>query len=91
LNVLAEAGIIGFITYLCFIICIVVISLRARQHPNPASRLMAIGILGMWSALAVHSLTDNLYVNNLFMHLSVTIGVLALLNRDLPKHKQQVR
>jgi O-antigen ligase len=91
LNVLAEAGIIGFITYLCFIISIVGLSLRARQHPDLASRLMAIGILGMWSALAVHSLTDNLYVNNLFMHLSVTIGVLALLNRDLPKHKQQVR
>jgi hypothetical protein len=54
---------------------------RARRHPDPLARLIAVGLFGTWTYLAVHSLTDNLYVNNLFLHLGVLLGVLALLHR----------
>ena len=84
LNVLAETGIIGLAAYLAFAASLVWFSWRARQHPDPGARLIAIGSLGTWAYLSVHSLTDNLYVNNVFIHLSVTIGIVCLLNRDIP-------
>jgi O-antigen ligase len=91
LNVLAETGIIGLVFYSTFIVSILFLAWRTRRHPDPASRLTAVGILGVWVYLAVHSLTDNLYVNNLFIHLSVNIGLLVALNRELPARVLSVR
>ncbi len=84
LNVLAETGIIGLTAYAGFFLSLVKYSLRVRQHPDTGSRLIAIGILATWVYLSIHSLTDNLYVNNVFIHLSVTIGIVCLLNGDIP-------
>ncbi|MEP7290619.1 MAG: O-antigen ligase family protein [Chloroflexota bacterium] len=81
LNVFAEAGIIGLISYVALWLTIMALTWRARRHPDPLARLIAVGLLGTWTYLAVHSLTDNLYVNNLFLHLGVLLGVLALLYR----------
>ena len=36
------------------------------------------GLLGTWTHLAVHSMVDKLYVNNLFLHLGVLLGLLAV-------------
>lgn len=79
LNVLAEAGIIGLVTYLGLWVSIIGLTWRASRHPNPLARAVLIGLLGTWVYLAVHSLTDNLYVNNLFLHLGVMLGILAVL------------
>jgi O-antigen ligase len=84
LNVLAETGIIGVTAYLAFILAVFALAWRGRQHPDASARLASIGILGTWTYLAVHSLTDNLYVNNVFIHLSVTIGILGRLNGCIP-------
>ncbi len=84
LNIFAEAGIIGLIAYLGMWTVIVALTWRARRHPDPLARLIVIGLLGTWTYLAVHSLTDNLYVNNLFLHLGVMLGLLALLQRVAP-------
>jgi hypothetical protein len=40
---------------------------------------VTVGLLGTWIYLAAHSLTDNLYVNNLFLHLGIMIGTVSLL------------
>jgi O-antigen ligase len=90
LNVLAETGIIGLAAYVVFVTSLVWSSWRARQHPDPSARLIAIGSLATWAYVSVHSLTDNLYVNNVFIHLSVTIGIVCLLNRDIP-HRTPTR
>lgn len=82
LNVLAEAGIIGFFGYAIMWIGIFWFTWRSRSHPDLLSRCMAIGLLGTWTYLAVHSLTDNLYVNNLFLHIAVMIGIVAILYRQ---------
>ena len=44
---------------------------------------MAIGLLGCWTYLAVHSIFDNLYVNNLFLHLGVLLGMLSILHMQV--------
>jgi O-antigen ligase len=79
LNVLAETGIIGLVAYLLLWVGLLFLSWRARQHPDPLARLIAVGFLGTWSYLAAHSLTDNLYVNNLFLHFGIMIGTVCVL------------
>jgi O-antigen ligase len=91
LNVLAEAGIIGLVTYLLFVCALLALAWRGRRHPDPSARLACIGILGTWAYLTVHSLTDNLYVNNVFIHLSVTLGILGLLNGCIPRRADATR
>lgn len=79
LNVFAEAGMIGLIVYVFLWAIIVTLTWRARRHPHRQARLTAIGLLGTWTYLMAHSLTDNLYVNNLFLHVGVMLGILAVL------------
>lgn len=82
LNVLGEAGIIGFSSYLAMWFIIVFITWRARRHPDPLSSAAAAGLLGSWIYIAFHSLTDHLYVNAVFLHVGVLIGIAALLHRQ---------
>lgn len=79
LNVFAEAGIIGLSCYVAQWLIVMFWTWRARQHPNTLARFVALGLFGTWTYLAVHSLTDNLYVNNLFLHIGVMLGILAVL------------
>ncbi len=83
LNVLAETGIIGLMAYTTFWALVFFYAWRARQHPDPSARLIAVGLLGGFVYLNVHSLTDNLYVNNLFLHIGVMLGILAVLERQI--------
>jgi O-antigen ligase len=79
LNILAEAGIIGLLVYGKVWVVIISLTWRARRHPDILSRLMIIGLLGSWMYLTIHSFFDNLYVNNLFLHLGLMLGILAVL------------
>jgi putative inorganic carbon (HCO3(-)) transporter len=88
LNVLAETGIIGLSAYLTLWSGIFWLTLRARNHPDMSARLIAVGLLGTWTYLAIHSLTDNLYVNNLFLHLGIMLGITALLYNQTYRHSK---
>lgn len=79
LNILAETGIIGLLGYGKAWVIIMWLNWRARRHPDSLARCILVGLLGTWTYLAVHSFFDNLYVNNLFMHLGLMLGVLAIL------------
>ncbi len=81
LNLLAEAGLLGLIAYLAFWIAIFRITWSLRRQPDQFARSIAVGLLGCWSYIAVHSVFDNLYVNNLFLHIGVLLSVLAILYR----------
>jgi putative inorganic carbon (hco3(-)) transporter len=83
LNVMAEAGIIGISAFLTLWVWIIGLTLRLRQHPDPLVPIIAAGFIGTWTYLLVHSLTDNLFVNNLFIHLGVMIGMVILLYQQL--------
>lgn len=80
LNVLGETGIIGLVAYLTLWLTVSLLTWQTtRRHPDPLARLIAVGLLGTWAYLALHSLTDNLYVNNLFIYLGILLGILAVL------------
>lgn len=79
LNVLAETGMIGAASFAATWLMILWLTWRARAHRDVQAHLMAAGLLGAWAYLAVHSLTDNLFVNNLFIHIGCMLGLLAVL------------
>ncbi|MFN8529385.1 MAG: O-antigen ligase family protein [Anaerolineae bacterium] len=84
LNVFAETGIIGLVSYLILWGAVLVHTWwTTRRQPDPLGRIIAVGLLASWIYLAVHSLTDNLYVNNLFIHVGVMLGLLAALSPTL--------
>lgn len=83
LNILAEAGIPGLFAYLAFWLMIIGLTWQIRSHPDTFARSIAIGLLGSWTYIAVHSLFDNLYVNNLFLHIGVLLAILAILHRQV--------
>lgn len=85
LNMLAEAGIAGTLAYLAFWLAILTFTWRIRAHPDRFVRSMAIGLLGCWTYLAVHSVFDNLYVNNLFLHIGVLLGMLSILYQQISR------
>lgn len=83
LNKLAETGAVGLVAYLSFWIIVFRLTWSLRQHPDAFARCIAIGLLGVWVYVAVHSIFDNLYVNNLFLHIGVLFGILAILHRRM--------
>ncbi|MEO1645894.1 MAG: hypothetical protein AAFR67_11945, partial [Chloroflexota bacterium] len=85
LNILAEAGIIGFLFYAGMWLCIVWVTWYGCQHPDVLMRSFVVGLMGSWAYLSFHSLLDNLYVNNVFLHLGVMLGLLALANHQRNK------
>ena len=78
LNVLAETGLVGLFGYLAGWAVIVWWTLCALRLSDPVLRGLALGLLGAWTHLAVHSFVDKLYVNNLFLHLGVMLGLAAV-------------
>lgn len=91
LNVFAETGIIGLMAYLLMWLLIAAFTWRTRRHPDPLARSVAVGLLGTWTYLSVHSITDNLYVNNLFLHIGVALGILAVLYQQYSSHGHIMR
>lgn len=83
LNILAEAGLIGLLGYLIWWGSIIYQTLKTIKHPNYIKRSLALGLLGTWVYILIHSLTDNLYVNNLFLHIAVLLGILMILSKQV--------
>ncbi len=77
INMLAETGIIGATVYILAWIAIVWLTLRVLSRTTGIARGLALGLLGSWTYLSVHSLFDNLYVNNLHLHVGVLLGILG--------------
>ena len=82
LNLWAETGIIGLLSYLAMWAIIVLMTwrcLRPSFKLGWQARGIVVGLLGTWMHIAVHSLLDKLYVNNLFLHVGAMLGILAIL------------
>ncbi len=77
LNLLAETGVIGLSAYLAAWIVIFGLTLRKLRQQIGFRWGLALGLLGAWTHLAVHSLFDKLYVNNLFLHIGVMLGLMG--------------
>jgi putative inorganic carbon (HCO3(-)) transporter len=84
LNVAAETGLLGLLAYLLLWGAVFWQTWRFIQRAlsDAWQRGLAIGLLGAWTHLSVHSLFDNLYVNNVHLYIGVMLGLVALLARS---------
>ena len=76
LNMLAETGVFGLAAYLALCVALLWRSWRARAHPDSLARYLAIGVFAAWVYFCLHSLSDNLYVNNSFLILGTMLGLM---------------
>ncbi len=81
LHVAAETGLLGLGAYLLLILACSWHSWRTLREVSGHWQGMALGILGVLAAFAVHSLFDNLYVHGMNMHLAILLGLIYVLSR----------
>jgi O-antigen ligase len=83
LNILAETGLIGLLTYLALWATVIIVTWRAARQPATCNLQSAIcvGILGAWAHLAVHHAFDNLYVANMHLLIGAYLGFVIAASR----------
>lgn len=79
LNTIAETGFLGLGAYLLLWGSVFLVTLRAARVRDAWWWGVALGLLGVWTHLAVHNLVDYLFVNNLPLYLGSLLGVLAVI------------
>lgn len=89
LNLLAEVGIIGLLSYVLLWGHVIILTWYMIHRASEVERGVAIGLMGVWTHLTVHSLVDKLYVNNLFLHVGVMLGILAVLQHRVYTNRVQ--
>jgi putative inorganic carbon (HCO3(-)) transporter len=80
LNTLAEVGVFGLAAYLLLWGAIFWQTLRVLRRENWPVRGVGLGLIGVWTALTIHHSVDKLYVNNIYIHLGVLLGLLQLVD-----------
>lgn len=91
LNLWAEVGVVGLAAYALFWIAVFVQSLLLLRRLDWPERGIALGLLAVWTALAVHHLVDKLYVNNIYVHLGALLGLQQVLGRETTRETTNVR
>ena len=81
LNLLAEVGVVGLLAYLVLWAAVFWQTIRLLRRLDWPARGIALGLLAVWVAISVHHLVDKLYVNNIYIHLGVMLGLLQLLEK----------
>lgn len=79
LNLLAETGVLGLLTYAAFWLFVIWRTLQLVSRSNWPERGVALGLLFVWIAISVHHLLDKLYVNNLYLFVGAILGVLQVI------------
>ena len=76
LNIGAETGLLGLVAYLGLWSAALWQMWRASQEAaTPYQRALGLGGLGMLVHLAVHSVVDNLWVHNMYIHVAIVLGL----------------
>ncbi len=77
LNLAAEVGLIGLTFYVLLWGVLFWQAWAVTRRAEGLTRGIGIGLLGAWTHLSVHHLLDNLYVNNVHLHIAVLLGLAA--------------
>ncbi len=83
LNIGAEAGLVGALGYIAFWGWVIFLTVRAMKHAQADTlyRAIIIGSLGVFAHLHIHNLFDNLYVQGMYLHLSVIFALITLIEK----------
>jgi O-antigen ligase len=83
LNLAAETGLIGLVGYLVLWGIVFWQTWRMTRRAHGLARGISVGLLGAWTHLSVHHLLDNLYVNNVHLHIGVLLGLLVFIIQQM--------
>lgn len=87
INAAAETGILGFVAFLALTAATLYLGWYVVRHTRIAANLrssqsaIALGLFGAVVALAVHNLTDDLFVHAIELQFALTVGCLIALLR----------
>jgi O-antigen ligase len=81
LNVGAEAGLVGLLGYILFWLSAFSLAWQAIRRSQGFQRALAAGGLGVLVHLSVHNGLDNLFVQGMYLHVSIVLGLLAWIYR----------
>lgn len=81
LNLGAETGLIGLLGYLLFWGWTIGYAVRGllKTEVNSLNRAMLAGGIGILVHLHLHNLLDNLYVQGMYLHIALVLGLITLL------------
>ncbi len=75
LNIGAEAGLVGITTYLIFWIFTFGLLWLLVQCSGGFNKAIAAGSVGIIVHLHIHNLVDNLYVQGMYLHIAIILGL----------------
>ena len=79
LNLGAETGLLGLCAYVTFWLSALWLTASVIRRTQSLPRAIAAGGLGVFVALAVHNSVDNLYVQGMYLHVAIVLGIVAAL------------
>jgi putative inorganic carbon (HCO3(-)) transporter len=79
LNVGAETGLVGLLAYVLFWLSAFVLSWRAVRRSSGFQRAIAAGGLGILVHLSVHNVVDNLFVQGMYLHMAIVLGLVCII------------
>jgi len=81
LNVLAETGAVGLVTYVILWGSVIALTIAVIGRAEGLGRGLALGLLGAWTHLSIHQLFDSLYVNNIHFLIAALLALLIYATR----------
>ena len=87
LNIGAEAGFIGLISYLVLWCAALLQCWKAARRALNWNWGVALGVLGVIVHLSVHNFFDNLFVHAMYLQVAILLGLIALQKKRLQDGK----
>jgi O-antigen ligase len=90
LNLGAETGLVGIISYLIFWILTFGVLWRLIRYSQGFYRAIVVGSMGIIAHLHLHNMVDNLYVQGMYLHLAIILGLISVITQPHQKKDNSI-